>query len=372
MMLNILMTFSQFEREIVTERIKDKIAGAKRRGKYCGGPPPLGYDPNENKKLIVNTKEATIIEFIFRRYSELGSAKKVAVELNQQGLHTKSWTSKKGIKRPGREFNTSHIYRILGNYIYVGKVLHKDKVYQGEHKAIISEQLWKKVHAMLKVNSSSTKKTPILSPLKGLIRCGYCGGSMTPTYTLKNNKRYTYFQCLKDSKRGESCCPLKRVPAGDIEKTVLQQLAAIFKTPSLLVKTYASAQHMESEAREKLQKRLAKLPDLLEVVRKKINRCSTEDTLVDLRFEFNQLNQEMLEASAKLKRLKTKPLRETDILAALDNINGIWEELFPGEKQHLMNLLIDNIILRKDKMKMELKTANMTHLVSEIINIHAK
>ena len=144
MMLNILMTFSQFEREIITERIKDKIAGAKKRGKYCGGPPPLGYDPDENKKLIVNTKEAAVIEFIFRRYSELGSAKKVAAELNQQGLHTKSWTSKKGIKRPGREFNTSHIYRILGNYTYVGKVLHKDKVYQGEHKAIISEQLWGK------------------------------------------------------------------------------------------------------------------------------------------------------------------------------------------------------------------------------------
>jgi site-specific DNA recombinase len=375
MMLNILMTFSQFEREIVTERIKDKIAGAKRRGKYCGGPPPLGYDPNESKKLIVNSKEAAIIEFIFRRYSELGSAKKVAAELNRQGLRTKSWTSKKGLKRPGREFNTSHIYRILGNYIYVGKVFHKGKVFQGEHQAIISEQLWEKVQAMLKTNRVSTGKSSSFTPLKGLIRCGYCGGSMTPTYTVKNNKRYTYFQCLKDSKRGESCCPLKRVPAGDIEKTILQQLAGIFKTPSLLVETYASAQKIEAEERKILQKRMAELPYLREVARAKINvhpNMGNQNDLADLRLEFNRLNQEMFETSARLKRLKTKPLKETDILEALDNINGIWAELFPGEQQRLLNLLIDNIVLRKDSMKMELKTANMTQLVSEIVNIYAK
>ena len=228
---------------------------------------------------------------------------------------------------------------------------------------------------MLKVNQVSTGKSSIFTPLKGLIRCGYCGGSMTPTYTVKNNKRYTYFQCLKDSKRGESCCPLKRVPAGDIEKTILQQLASIFKTPSLLVQTYASAQNAEAEESKILQKRLAELPYLLEVARTKINtqpNMENQDSLTDLRLEFNRLNQEMLEISAKLKRLKTKPLKETDILEALDNINGIWAELFPGEQQHLMNLLIDNIVLRKDSMKMELKTANMTQLVSEIVNIHTK
>jgi site-specific DNA recombinase len=235
--------------------------------------------------------------------------------------------------------------------------------------------LWEKVQAMLKTNRVSTGKSSSFTPLKGLIRCGYCGGSMTPTYTVKNNKRYTYFQCLKDSKRGESCCPLKRVPAGDIEKTVLQQLAGIFKTPSLLVKTYVLAQRAEAEERKVLEKRMAELPYLREVARAKINvhpNIENQDDLADLRLEFNRLNQEMFEVSARLKRLKTKPLKETDILEALDNINGIWAELFPGEQQHLMNLLIDNIVLRKDSMKMELKTANMTQLVSEIVNIYAK
>lgn len=372
MMLNILMTFAQYEREVIAERIRDKVAGAKRRGKYCGGPPPLGYDPDKNKKLVVNTKEAEIVKTIFQRYSEIGSAKKVTKELNEKGYRTKGWTSQKGIKRNGTEFNTSHIYRILSNYIYIGKIFHKGSVYEGEHKAIISDGLWDKVQTLIKANTVSNGKSSSFTPLKGLIRCGYCGGAMTPTYATRKNKRYTYFMCLKDSKRGESCCPLKRVPAGDVENAVLLQLANVFKTPSLLAKAYASLQKAEAEEMKILQKRLTELPELLEVVRKKINSCATEDALVGLRFEFNKLNQEMLEASAKLKRLKTQPLKEADIIDALDNINALWVELFPGEQQHLLNLLIDNVILCKDSMKMELKTANMTQLVTEIVNVHVK
>lgn len=198
---------------------------------------------------------------------------------------------------------------------------------------------------------------------------------MTPTYTVRNNKRYTYFQCLKDSKRGESCCPLKRVPAGDVENAILRQFSALFRTPSLLAKTYASLQKAEAEEREILQKRLAELSALLKAVREKIEACvntGNESELTDLRTEFNQFNQEMLDADAQLKRIKTAPLEETDIIDALDNINALWAELFPGEQQHLMNSLVDNIVLKKDSMKMELKTANMTELVSEIVNIHVK
>ena len=198
---------------------------------------------------------------------------------------------------------------------------------------------------------------------------------MTPTYTLKNNKRYNYFQCLKDSKRGESICPLKRIPAGDIESAVLQQFSAVFRTPSLLAKTYASLQEAEAGEREILQKRQVELSGLLETVRKRIKVCAKTgngDELTNLRTEFNRLNQEMFNARAQLKRMKTAPLKETDIIEALDNINALRAELFPGEQQHLMNLLVDNIVLKKDNMKMELKTANMTELVSEIINIHVK
>jgi len=118
MMLNILMTFAQYEREVIAERIRDKVAAAKRRGKYCGGVAILGYDVDrEIKKLIVNHEEAKVVQYIFRRFIQLGSAKKMGQELNSQGYRTKAWTTKKGIERKGAVWNIGHVYRLLNNRI---------------------------------------------------------------------------------------------------------------------------------------------------------------------------------------------------------------------------------------------------------------
>jgi DNA invertase Pin-like site-specific DNA recombinase len=112
MMLNVLMTFAQYEREVIAERIRDKVSAAKRRGKYCVGVAILGYDVDrENKKLVVNNEEAQVVQYIFRRFIQLGSAKKMGRELNDQGYRTKSWTTKKSKVRKGVKWNTGHIYR---------------------------------------------------------------------------------------------------------------------------------------------------------------------------------------------------------------------------------------------------------------------
>ena len=140
MFLSILITFAQYEREVIAERIRDKVAAAKRRGKYCGGPAILGYDVDrERKKLLVNPEEAPLVKHIFRRFTQLASARAVATELNREGYRTKSWTTKKGKHRSGRPWNTGHIYRLLGNRLYRGEVVHKGKVYPGEHEAIVSK-----------------------------------------------------------------------------------------------------------------------------------------------------------------------------------------------------------------------------------------
>ncbi len=116
MFLSILITFAQYEREVIAERIRDKVAAAKRRGKYCGGPAILGYDVDrERKKLLVNPAEAPLVQHIFQRFTQLASAKSLAAKLNEQGYRTKSWTTKKGKHRSGSPWNTGHIYRLLGN-----------------------------------------------------------------------------------------------------------------------------------------------------------------------------------------------------------------------------------------------------------------
>nr|WP_281291009.1 recombinase family protein [Thiohalocapsa marina] len=153
MFLGILITFAQYEREVIAERIRDKVAAAKRRGKYCGGVPILGYDVDrENKKLLVNPDEARTVQYIFRRFIQIGSAKKLGQELNEQGYRTKAWTTKKGRVREGSEWNTAHIYRLLNNRIYIGEIAHKDRSYPGEHEGIIDRATWDKVQAILEDN----------------------------------------------------------------------------------------------------------------------------------------------------------------------------------------------------------------------------
>ena len=237
--LNILLSFAQFEREVIAERIRDKMAAAKRRGKYVGGVPPLGYDVDrEKKRLVVNPEEATLVRFIFGRFLQLRSALALVRELNEKGHTTKAWTTKKGVKRPGRPWNTGNIYKLLDNPIYVGRVRHKDKTYPGEHKAIIERSLWDEARAARSDGSvlrNDKARTRIPALLRGIIRCGHCNANMTTTYTRKRDRTYRYYLCGHAAKNGRDACPLRRVPAGDVEETVLLQLRALFRDPMLLV-----------------------------------------------------------------------------------------------------------------------------------------
>ena len=141
--MHVLLSFAAFERDIIAERVRDKIAGAKRRGMFTGGSPVLGYDiDTDSRKLVVNPEEAKLVRFIFKKYAETGSGQSVAKELNSKSITTKSWKNKSGVARVGKPWNSPAIYRILANKTYLGLTVHKDKTYPGEHTAIVSQSLW--------------------------------------------------------------------------------------------------------------------------------------------------------------------------------------------------------------------------------------
>ena len=240
MMLNILMTFAQYEREIIAERVRDKVSAAKKRGKNCGGFPILGYDSDPaTKKLIINEQEAEIVRFVFKSYLKHGSAKAVSTELELKGFRGKSWTTRKGVRREGQNVNNQMVYRMLKNHLYIGLVEHKGNFYPGEQEAIIDRKTWDKVQTMLKsnMNHDSSRRTPKVNPFNGMIYCGSCGGAFSMSHTVKQgNKRYSYYICLEDTKRNFSTFPIKRVPANELEKLVLKEIGALFQTPTMLAK----------------------------------------------------------------------------------------------------------------------------------------
>ncbi|MEG9883494.1 MAG: recombinase family protein [Hyphomicrobiales bacterium] len=182
--LNILLSFAQFEREVIGERIRDKIAASRKRGMWMGGFVPLGYEVRE-RKLVINEAEAATVRMIFERFVEVGSATALARALATEGVRT----------RRGRLVDKGFLYKLLNNRVYIGDAVHKGTAYPGEHEAIITRALWDKVHGILResprVRAGRTHAaTPAL--LKGLI-FGPTGCAMTPTHTRRGDKLYRYY-----------------------------------------------------------------------------------------------------------------------------------------------------------------------------------
>jgi len=188
LVLNVLLSFAQFEREIISERTRDKIAATRRKGKWAGGHPLLGYDVDPQRfKLMVNPQEAVRVRQIFALYLKLRGLTSVAEELNRRSWLTKSWTTRKGRQRGGQPFSKTNLHKLLTNVVYVGKVRYKQETHDGEHEAIVDEVLWQQVQALLRQQGRAKGKADgHQAVLKGLLRCVACDRAMTPAHVTKN------------------------------------------------------------------------------------------------------------------------------------------------------------------------------------------
>jgi DNA invertase Pin-like site-specific DNA recombinase len=257
--LNVLLSFAQFEREVTSERIRDKIAASKKKGMWMGGMPPLGYRASDHKLIVVES-EAETVRHIFQRYSALGSVHLLQQELEAHGIRSKRWTSTAGRRWGGKQIVRGALYRMLQNRIYRGEIVHKDQHYPGEHVPIIDEAPWDKVQVKLAANaverrSGATMKNASL--LAGLLFDGE-GQRMTPTHAIKKGARYRYYvsRPLIGESRADTPDGL-RVPAGEIDQLVttrigqlLSEPAKIFEVLAPQVETAAQQRHMLHRAAE--------------------------------------------------------------------------------------------------------------------------
>src|SRR5258708_7668582 len=151
LVLNVLLSFAQFEREIISERTRDKMAATRRKGRWAGGTPLLGYDLDPRAaKLLVNEDEAARVRGIFALYLEHGALLPVVQELNRRGWTTKRWVNRAGQVRGGRAFDRTNLHRLLTNVVYLGKVRYKDEVHDGQQAALVDADTWHKAQALLR------------------------------------------------------------------------------------------------------------------------------------------------------------------------------------------------------------------------------
>lgn len=293
MMLNILVTFSQYEREITAQRISDKMSASRKKGIWVGGTVPFGYVA-KNKKLVIHEEDAKTVRHIFQRFIETQSPKLIAHELNLAGKRTKK----------GKVWNTSHIYRILNNHTYNGEVKYKENVCKGEQERIVSAEVWERTRKILAANSpikDCSRRMETVAPLKGILKCGHCGGAMMPAYGRKNGRHYHYYLCCKDSKRAESQCPVRQLPPGEIEEVVKTQLKKIMEHPAVL------------------------------------------SALAD-----------------------TAGISCSDILQLLES--DFWSEISAGEYNRLVQSLVARVVVWRDHLEIEMKTAGIKSLTGEFCN----
>jgi site-specific DNA recombinase len=233
--LNILLSFAQFEREIIRDRTSDKMSAARRKGKWVGGTPVLGYDVDPaGGRLIVNEKESRHVRDIFALYLQHHSLLAVVAELARRRWKTKSRTSQEGREHVGRPFTKASLRLLLTNAVYSGKVEHRGVMYAGEHASIVDPALWQAVNAELRAGhrtGSEAVREPQNALLAGLLLCKSCQCPMIPTYTVKPGRRYRYYVCQTARQKGWSACPTKSVPARMIEDSVVDQLRTALQAP---------------------------------------------------------------------------------------------------------------------------------------------
>lgn len=249
--LNILLSFAQFEREIISERTRDKMGAARKRGQWLGGRPPFGYsvDNKDKKKLLINPEETAVVREIFKLYLEGNSLMQVAQILNNRGFRSRAWTMRSGKTYGGKKYGVTQIQSLIKNVRYIGKVEYEGKIYDGQHEAIIDEETFKKAQERLKENRverKTLKNTECTGLLNHLLHCPQCNTVMFHTYTLKPNKhKYRYYVCSNAQKRGYNECPTKSLNAQAIENAVMGQLKLLCANRSL-IKDHSCATEMEA------------------------------------------------------------------------------------------------------------------------------
>ena len=241
--LNVLLSFAQFEREVIGERVRDKIAASKRKGLFMGGNIPLGYSNNE-KKLVIVAEEAERVRWMFQRYLELGSVGRLLEEMNRLGMRTKVQTLSNGKKRGGGFFGKGATAYLLKNRCYVGEISHNGQIHIADHPAIVTREIFEAVQATFRARAIARKNPPWSS---NFLLTGFlfdsAGNRMTPSHSRKRGVRYRYYvsQAVLQSRKGEAG-EVFRVPAPEVEAVIGRFLRDTFQNQQIDLRSLIGAQ----------------------------------------------------------------------------------------------------------------------------------
>lgn len=337
--LNILLSFAQFEREIIAERTRDKLSAARRKGKWIGGRPVLGYDIDPRcSRLNVNADEAFHVRAMFRLYLEHCALAPVAREANRRGWRTKQWITRKGIPQGGKRFTKGRIFRLLRNPIYCGKVRFRNQLYDGQHEAIIDVQKWERVQQILTSNRHNggpeVRNRADVVP-KGLLRCACCGEEMIPTRYVKGTPHRRDYVCAQARQPGRGRRGTVRVSESAAMSAIIEVVRRLVSDPRIAARVLVHTEDLIGTTMQNLT----------------FERDVALRVLAGLRVNLPADHQEQMscierrleEIGRELQSLTCKALSD-GVRVSLVEFQSLWNSLKGHERARIISGLIDRAI----------------------------
>lgn len=355
--LNLLMSFAEFEREMISERTRDKISASRRRGKWTGGSVPLGYEV-KNHKLVINQVEAALVREIFLLYGEHRSALRIAQMLNDSGKVTKRHRAGNGNVRKSRAWTKNDILRMLRNPVYAGYMTTGDELHEGEHKQIVDRELYHRVQVLLEsrpMTSKDVPKNPVFL-LRGILRCGACGAAMTTASNGKEGKRYRYYRCVTRDKEGASACVTKPLPADEIERLVVEKIREVIPHRGLAGDVAKEMDKKISARREELEQVQKGLPEEIRRAKLEVSalgkkiakaeglaRALLEDRLADANAAVTRSESQLEQVERDLGSLAQAEVDARWVARALADFDGVWGLMTIENRGRLVRALVKGV-----------------------------
>jgi site-specific DNA recombinase len=355
LMMHLLLSFAEYERQVIAERTRDKVHAARRRGRFTGSTPPMGYRiAAEGGRLVVDEGEAERAREIFALYLKRGSLIPTVAELNRRGWRTKRWVSRKGTVVGDTPFVKTSLHGLLTNATVAGLVRFGGELYPGEHEAVVDPDLWNRVQERLKANGNgdgrATKRSRCPALLAGLLWCAPCGKPMGFTYTTKGSRRYRYYRCGNSDKTGADTCPSGSLPAAEIERYVVRELAAIGRDEDVIAETARQARELADVEVVRLEGERAETEKAQRALEEQMREAATAPPtganavhMADLQAEAAETEARMGAIQRDLEDARAGHLDEADMRAALADFDALWEAMTQAERARTLHALVERV-----------------------------
>ncbi|MBT62938.1 MAG: hypothetical protein CML13_06965 [Puniceicoccaceae bacterium] len=358
LMVQIIMSFAEFERSLIKDRVTERMHAARKKGRFIGGRPILGYNIKpQGRELEIDPLEAVRVKEIFELYLELRSIKATVKELKKRGWKNKTWVARNGNVTGGAYFSANGLHALLTNQIYVGNVTLKKEIFKGQHEAILDSEFFEQVQQTLKENSlhdGSRKRNKHAALLKGLLCCKACQAPFIHTYTTRHNRKYRYYTCRNKRDNGAHSCSSPPLPAGEIETLVSEQILSVGHDPGLQNLVYEQLVEVVEQRETARKQQLKAARQQLDRVHHEIKTSRELDAPLSL---IRHLESKQKEAQNILEALDTTaysiPMK-VDVVTTLQSLKTLWPSFKAEERCEFARTLLERVDYDADGGKVTL------------------